>query len=185
MKRLFAAIPIPAPASDRIAALLAEVRDQRWPVRWVSETGLHLTLKFYGEVPDERVEVIAEAVGFAVQGTGTLPLALEGVGAFPSLERARVVWVGVEPAPALELLQDRIERGAEPLGFAPEGVPFRPHVTLGRVREGERLPPAAVRRLAALELAEPFVADALVLYESRLDRRRPEYHAVRTYRLAS
>jgi 2'-5' RNA ligase len=185
MKRLFAAIPIPAPASDRIAALLAEVRGLRWPVRWVPETGLHLTLKFYGEVADDRVDVIAEAVEFAVRGTGALPLALEGVGAFPSFERAGVVWVGVAPAPGLELLQDRIERGSDPLGFAPEGVPFRPHVTLGRVREGERLPAAAIERLGALDLAEAFLADTAILYESRLDRRHPEYHAVRTFRLAS
>jgi 2'-5' RNA ligase len=169
---------------ERLAELLRELRERDWPVRWVGEAGIHVTLKFYGEVPDERADAIAESIGFAVDGVTPLAMALDGLGAFPAWERARVVWAGLQAPTALELLQDRIERGADALGFPPEGVTFRPHVTLGRVREGERLPAAALDALRARELAGEFVADEVVLFQSRLGGRTPDYLPVRTFPLA-
>lgn len=185
MIRLFAALPIPAPARDRVAALLRELRERPWPVRWVSDAGIHLTLKFYGEVADERVEAIAESIGFAVVGMAPLPLALGGLGAFPTWDRARVLWAGVEAPPALELLQDRVERSAEALGFPVEGAPYRPHVTLGRVKEGERLVPAAIAALRDRVLEGAFSVDEVTLFESRLGARSPEYVSVRTFPLTA
>ncbi|MFI5234932.1 MAG: RNA 2',3'-cyclic phosphodiesterase [Gemmatimonadales bacterium] len=181
--RLFAAIPASAPARDQVTRLLRELRDLRWPVRWVAEEGIHLTLKFYGEVAVERLDAIAESIGFAIRGTGPLALGLSGLGGFPSMERARVVWAAVEAPPALELLQDRIERHAEALGFPLEGATFRPHITLGRVREGEHLRPEVVARLHATALAGDFTADRVVLYESRLGERGPAYVAMHTFPL--
>ena len=105
-----------------------------------------MTLKFFGEVASERLDVITEALRFAAAGAGPLALRLGELGAFPSRSRPRILWVGVEAPPSLELLQDRIERGCEAIGFPPEGAPFQPHVTLGRVREGQRLPPRGLGR---------------------------------------
>ncbi len=140
LMRLFAAVPIPEPAREQILKLLGKLREAGWPVRWVHDEGLHMTLKFFGEVAPERLDVIAEALRFAAHGAETLALELGELGAFPSRNRPRVLWVGVQAPAALELLQDRIERGCEAIGFPPEGAPFQPHVTLGRVREGQRLP---------------------------------------------
>ena len=75
-------------AARKIIALLGRLRDGDWPVRWVHDEGLHLTLKFFGEVAPERLDVIEEAVRFAGQGTGPLDLRLDGLGAFPSLAAA-------------------------------------------------------------------------------------------------
>ncbi len=183
--RLFAAVPIPAPARVEIARLLARLREPGWPLRLVHDQGLHLTVKFFGEVAPARLEVIEEAVRSAVPGTGTLSLRLAEVGAFPSFRRPRVVWVGLDFPPALELLQDRLERLAEAIGFAPEGIPFRPHVTLGRVREGERLPPGALDSLAGTYEPVPFLASELVLYESVLGRGGPHYEPRLTLDLAA
>ncbi|HWB42720.1 MAG TPA: RNA 2',3'-cyclic phosphodiesterase [Gemmatimonadales bacterium] len=183
--RLFAAVPITEPARGEIAKLLARLREPGWPLRLVHDHGLHLTVKFFGEVPAGRLEVIEEAVRSAVPGTGALPLRLAEIGAFPNFRRPRVVWVGLEAPPALELLQDRLERRSEAIGFAPEGNPFRPHVTLARVREGQRLPPGALESLDGAFEPVPFLASELVLYESVLGRGGPRYEPRLTLELAS
>jgi 2'-5' RNA ligase len=173
--RLFAAVPLPPPARDEVAGVLDRLREAELPVRWVAGEGLHLTLKFYGEVAPERLEVIAEAVRKAGEGGEALPLRLTELGAFPSPSRARVLWMGVEAPPALELLQDRLERRSEAIGFEPEGVPFRPHVTLGRVREGHRCRLAEVEAATGRYEQVPFLATDLVLYESVAGKGRPRY----------
>jgi 2'-5' RNA ligase len=173
--RLFAAVPIPEPARGQILDLLAHLRRGEWPVRWVHDAGLHMTLKFFGEVAPERLDVITEALRFAAAGAGPLALQLGELGAFPSRSRPRILWVGIEAPPALELLQDRIERGCEAIGFPPEGAPFQPHVTLGRVREGQRLPAHGLDDYAGKFEPVPFVAQELVLYESVLTTGGPRY----------
>jgi RNA 2',3'-cyclic 3'-phosphodiesterase len=166
--RLFAAVPVAEPAREQILKLLGKLREAGWPVRWVHDEGLHMTLKFFGEVAPERLDVIAEALRFAAHGADTQALELGELGAFPSRNRPRVLWVGVQAPAALELLQDRIERGCEAIGFPPEGAPFQPHITLGRVREGQRLPPGGLDDHADGFQRVPFEAEQLVLYESLL-----------------
>lgn len=185
MIRLFAALPVPAPARDGVVALLRELRELPWPVRWVHEEGIHLTLKFYGEVSEERLEPIAESLNFATAGTGPLGLSLGELGAFPNWDRARVLWAGIEAPPALELLQDRVERHAEALGFAIEGVAFHPHITLGRVREGERLLPPMAARLQARPLDASFSVEEVVLFESRPGASAGGYRPLRTFPLSA
>ena len=183
--RLFAAVPIPEPGRGQIARLLARLRDLKWPLRLVHDHGVHLTLKFFGEVPPGRLEVIEEVVRGAVVGTGVLPLRLAEIGAFPDPRRPRIIWVGLEAPPALELLQDRLERRAEAIGFPPEGTPFRPHVTLARVREGQRLPAGALESLADEYEPAAFLASELILYESVLGRGGLRYEPRLTMELAS
>jgi len=166
--RLFAAVPVSEPARKQILGLLGKLREAGWPVRWVHDEGLHMSLKFFGEVAPERLDVIAEALRFAAHGADPLALELGELGAFPSRNRPRVLWVGVQAPAALELLQDRIERGCEAIGFPPEGAPFQPHITLGRVREGQRLPTGGLEDHADGFERVPFLAQQLVLYESLL-----------------
>ncbi|MEP7177163.1 MAG: RNA 2',3'-cyclic phosphodiesterase [Gemmatimonadales bacterium] len=183
--RLFAGIPIVDDARREIVALLARLRESGWPVRWVHEEGLHLTLKFYGEVAPERLDVIEETVRFASEGAGLLALRLDDLGAFPSLARPRVLYAGIDGPSALELLHERLERGSEAIGFPPEGTPFRPHVTLGRVREGHRCPPGGMDEYGDGYARAAFVGGQLVLYESVLTTRGPRYEARLTLDLAS
>jgi 2'-5' RNA ligase len=183
--RLFAAVPVAEPARTEILALLARLRAAEWPVRWVQNEGLHLTLKFFGEVASERLEVIEEAVRIAGQDLGALSLTLGDLGAFPSESRPRVLWIGLEGTPALELLQDRLERAGEAIGFPPEGAPFQPHVTLGRVREGQRCPSHGLDQYQAEYQRVPFVGSQLGLYESVLTTRGPRYEARLTLELGA
>jgi len=175
--RLFVAVPVADPAREQILRLLGQLRSANWPVRWVHDEGLHMTLKFFGEVGAERLDVIAEALRFAASDAGMLALQLGDLGAFPSANRPRVLWVGVNAPPGLELLQDRVESGCEAIGFPPEGAPFQPHVTLGRVREGQRLPAGGLEQHATAFESVPFVGRELVLYESVLTTSGPRYEA--------
>jgi 2'-5' RNA ligase len=106
-----------------------------------------------------------------------LEMRLTAGGAFPSRERPRVLRLEVEAGPELELLQDRLETEGAEMGFPPEGRPFRPHITLGRVREGHRLPPGAMDELESVAHGSAFVADRVVLFESRLTPAGPVYGA--------
>jgi 2'-5' RNA ligase len=178
--RLFVAVPLPPPALEEAGGLLRSLRAHEWPVRWVRDDGLHITLKFFGEVTSDRLEAIEELLQFATAGMPPIELALSGGGAFPSSERPRVLRLEITAGGDLELLQDRMERGGEQIGFAPEGRPFRPHITLGRVREGHRLPAGAMREVAELPAGAPFLADQVILFESRQTSAGPAY----TVRLA-
>jgi 2'-5' RNA ligase len=175
--RLFAAVPVPDPAREQILKLLSRLREGGWPVRWVNDEGLHMTLKFFGEVASDRLDVIGEALRYAADGAGIQSLKLGELGAFPTRSRPRILWVGVDGPPTLELLQDRIERGSEAIGFPPEGAPFKPHVTLGRVREGQRLPPGGLDDYADGFEQVPFLAHELVLFESLLTTSGPRYES--------
>lgn len=173
--RLFIALPLPAGPEAEIAAILSSLKAKDWPVRWVRPAGLHLTLKFFGEVTSDRVDAIVEMLAFATAGMRPLTLRLAGGGVLPSPRQPRVLHCPVDADSALELLQDRIERGADRLGFPPEGRPFRPHITLGRVREGHRLPAGWLSDLERVPAGESFLAERVVLFESRITPEGPEY----------
>lgn len=167
--RLFIAVPFPPELRRAIHEAAAPLRAAGLPVRWVDPDGVHVTLKFLGEVAPDRLSEIIAALERACAGVRAFPLAVGGFGAFPTAERARVVWVGCEAAPPLELLQHGIERAFAELGFPIEGRPFRPHATLGRARGDAR---GGVRgladRLAALTFEDTVPVTSVTLMESTL-----------------
>jgi len=105
-------------------------------VRWVHVEGIHLTLKFLGDTPVEKVERVKAALVQAAEEVGPFRLAAKGLGCFPNMRQPRVVWVGVEePLGALSRLQKAVEAHVGPLGFPAEQRAFSPHLTLGRVQQ--------------------------------------------------
>lgn len=152
--RLFIALNFPDETRRALHDASAALRDAvPRGVSWVRPDGLHLTLKFLGEVEEARVAEVAAALGRVAAAHAPVRLVVAGVGAFPSLARPRVVWAGVDPTPRLELLQHDVEAACAELGFEVEGRAFRPHVTLGRVRPGTRASDARVESLRALAAA--------------------------------
>jgi len=166
--RLFVALPVPRAAQQAIGDLIKTFAVPESPVRWVREEGLHLTLKFFGEVDEARVPEISTALGRTTTGMSQLPVTANEVNGFPALDRARVVWIGLEAPPALELLAHRVEQECEALGFPGEARVFHPHITLGRVKDGARLDRFSARRLSTLRPSIPFVLDSMVLFASKL-----------------
>lgn len=141
--RLFIAIPLPAHVTAALGAISAGVRrSAAHPVTWVAPERIHLTLQFLGEVEAQKslplsaqLSAAYNAWQTALPAQGPLSLALATVGAFPSLQRPQTIWVGVKGATgALGQLQAQVTAATEQLGFQREARPFRPHLTLGRVR---------------------------------------------------
>lgn len=172
--RLFVALELP----DSILAALEDVQSKlqgKLParaVRWVRGEGIHLTLKFLGETPATQCEAITDAVRAACAGHRSLTLRAAGLGCFPNPGRPRVVWVGLAgDLDRLARLQQAVEAALEPLGFRPEGRPFSPHLTLGRVKDASPADVKAVGRViegTTLGTLGEWTADAVSLMRSEL-----------------
>lgn len=134
--RLFLALNLPEAVRDAAHAAHAPLRDAAPAVGWTTPDKLHLTVKFIGERPPEAVDALAAAAARAAARHAPVVLGLANFGAFPNRRRPRVLWLGVRPDPRLELLHHDVELACAELGLSVEGRPFRPHVTLGRVRPG-------------------------------------------------
>ena len=136
--RSFIAIELPEEAKEGLARLRKELeRDEHKFVKWVDPRGVHLTLKFLGNIPSKRVTEITEAIEGAKQGISPFHLEISGLGAFPSLRQARVFWVGIGgELDKLSRLQQNIDSAFAALGFAKEERSFVPHLTLARIRQG-------------------------------------------------
>ena len=146
--RLFVAVNLPAEARESAARAVSPLVKAALPVKWTGGDGIHITLKFLGEVDEALAGPIGAALTAAVAGVKPFELALGGFGAFPDLSRPRVLWFGVERHPALELLANYVEKAVGPFGFSPELRPFQPHLTMGRAKREAR--PAAFRSLGDL-----------------------------------
>ena len=104
--------------------------------RWVAPESIHLTLKFLGNVPTDKLPAIIQAIEDTVRDTPEFTLGLGECGCFPNVRRPQVIWVGLTGD--LKILDDlvkRLETSLARLGFKPEGRPFTPHLTLARMRD--------------------------------------------------
>ena len=134
--RSFVAIELEEELREELAQIQESLRRRgiAEQVRWVKPQGIHLTLKFLGDVPANRIEEIGLAVTRGSEGVEPFTISLDGLGCFPTASRPNVVWVGVrEGTGTLARLQTAIEDRLSVLGYAPERRKFAPHLTLGRV----------------------------------------------------
>lgn len=180
------AVNLPAEVRDAVWAAAEPARRGSPPVRWVGSDGIHVTLKFLGEVAEDRLDEVRAALGRAARGIRPFTLELADGGVFPGPTRPRVFWAGIVPEPQLELLQHAVEQEIAPLGFPTEARAFRPHVTLGRAERDAA--PGDLRRAAERLAAAAFSGSALVesvdLMRSTLSPRGAAYAVVHRERLA-
>lgn len=177
--RLFVAIAIPEGHRRALAARLAGAAARGPRARWERPEKLHLTLRFLGEVDAGRVEALAAALRAAVAPLAPFAARLASAGAFPSVRRARVLWLGVEAGHPLARLWAAVDEACRPFAERPEERAFHPHLTLARCD-----PPwdeRAVERFAAALGAPapaPFAVAAVSLVESRLGPGGSRYREV-------
>lgn len=170
--RLFVAVQPSPEARAHAAAAVAAARTQHpdSALRWIPAERWHLTLAFYGEVPDDKVPGTVDMVGRRVRGTRALRLALRGAGHFSR----RALWLGVDGEVA------GLKRLARAVTF--ERRPYRPHLTVARLRgEAEEAARAAAAALASYE-GPPWRADEVHLVRSRLGP-HPSYDDVAAWAL--
>jgi 2'-5' RNA ligase len=173
--RLFIACELPDEAREALAAVQRLLQERGADgLRWVRPEGIHLTLKFLGEVPARRLEAIERVLARAVREPVRFSVQMAKLGSFGGSTGLRVVWLGLEgEVEGLARLAARVDAALEPLGFARERRPFAAHLTLARVKEGAS--PQDRRRLfdliRSLELSPlpALTLDVVSLMQSTLE----------------
>jgi RNA 2',3'-cyclic 3'-phosphodiesterase len=177
--RTFIAVPLPEKVRSELLAAGTALSVQLPDVRWSRKVeNLHVTIKFLGQVAEERIEAVGEALGRAVRGMPRFEVDVRGMGAFPSPRRASVIWVGVTAeGDQLARIASAVEAMAAELGVGERqdqktDRPFRAHVTVGRAPQKSKAGVDARAALAPLtDRAFGRVAvEELHLYESQLGR---------------
>lgn len=139
--RVFIAVPLDPELRDAAAGLKRHLDAAADMLRWVPPGNLHFTLKFLGEIAEQRLAKVTEAARDVARRTAPFTISLTGAGAFPSMRRPQVVWVGVgEGAEALIALARGLDRALHRLKFPRERRPFRPHLTVARAKHARPLP---------------------------------------------
>ena len=173
--RSFLAIELPEPLRTRLGELQRELQQAGIRARYTRPEAVHLTLKFLGEIDPDQIPGLEERLRPLAARCPPLALEARGLGAFPDLRRPRVLWIGVRAPEGLMRLQSEIEVAMEGEGFAKEERPFHPHLTLAREPDPraaatlERFTQAGERELGR------FTAEALILFESELQKGGARY----------
>jgi RNA 2',3'-cyclic 3'-phosphodiesterase len=180
--RCFIAIDLPqnvrAALTEQQTAFRAALARHGADVRWTRPEGIHLTLKFLGEVSELLVGQVTESLS-ALDGLEKFPVEIKGFGFFPGARHPKVFWAGVEAPPALAELAARVEAAMESLGFPPEHRAFAPHLTLARFKSPR--PQPELEKLAEQRGASSlgrFEVSEFFLFESKLSPHGAEYRKV-------
>lgn len=186
--RLFVAVELPRFVREALERFQESLCDSLPNVHWVKGGGLHVTLQFLGDTDETLVKEISAALATAGSGRhAPFEAACGGLGVFPNVKRARVVWAGIEKGGRfIEALALDIKKALRPLGFRPERGRFIPHVTLGRIRGGER--PDVLESEMDAHRGETFGAfrvESFTLFESHLRPEGAEYAALGRFPLRS
>ena len=179
--RAFIAVDLPEPIRAALRQKQASFRSVSPDARWTNPEGIHLTLKFLGQISDAKVKEVSQSL----RNLGRFErftVGLKGFGFFPDSRRPRVFWAGVEAPANLVQLVEQVEDAMQRIGFAREDRTFRPHLTLARFRVPQAQP--ALQSLLAqqteLELGS-FEVSEFFLFESKLSPKGAEYRKVEKF----
>jgi 2'-5' RNA ligase len=187
--RSFVAIELPEGLKDELVELSERLKSGGHSgVRWVDPRGIHLTLKFLGNVAMDRLDAITKVLTEAARGISPFRLEVGGLGVFPNPRRVRVAWVGMHgDTDKLQQLQQRVESCLVPLGFAAESRQFTPHLTLARVRDQasseERQKFGQVIEGTDFKARHKIEVNTLSLMRSQLTRQGAIYSRISSVRL--
>lgn len=184
--RVFVALPIPEPVVLFLEQVQAQLQSSAMRIRWLATKNIHLTLTFIGDIDPSRVSVVAGQMDAAARRFPSFSLVARGVGVFPNLRKARVLWVGLAgDLDRLKLLQAGLESSLVSVGFNKASQRFRAHLTIGRTRQriDVRTIGAALEPLKNIA-SDSFRVDRLTLFKSILKPTGAEYTPLHTTHLA-
>lgn len=174
--RLFIALPLPSEIEESLGKLIFVLKQKGRHVKWVAPKNIHLTAKFLGEVDEDKIPVIMEIVKKTGSKYSVVDCLVDKIGAFPNLVRPRIIWAGFSGGiETLESIVTDLEDETEKLGFPREGKRFKPHITLGRVKENYGLGDMIDYIKSYQVVPENMRLDNLVLFKSTLTPRGPIY----------
>ena len=187
--RSFIAIELPEGVKTGLTRLQNQLKAANHsPVKWINPGSIHLTLKFLGDVPVDKINSITRALETATREIPPFQLEVKDLGVFPNLNKVRVVWVGVSgDITRLGQLQQRIESNLAILDFTPETRAFTPHLTLARLREqaspDERQNFGQLIGNTKFESVYKFRVDSISLMRSQLTREGAIYSRLSSAKL--
>jgi len=167
--RLFTGLDLPSEVAGALDILLERLRPTA-RIKWSPPANLHITIRFIGAWPEERLPNLLSALG-GLPSHPPIPIHIRQVGFFPNPHAPRIFWAGVEAAPGLAALASETDLALQPLGLKPEGRPFNPHLTLARIKETVPLQQLreTISALPSLDFGS-FSADRFFLYQSQPGR---------------
>jgi RNA 2',3'-cyclic 3'-phosphodiesterase len=171
--RLFVGVDLPEEIVDHLAGLIENLRAVAH-IAWSTAANLHITTKFIGWWPDERLDAVKTALA-ALPPRAPIPIHIRGLGFFPNARSPRVFWCGIE-APGLDALASETDRATATLGIETEKRAFSPHLTLARIKEPTNLRPLhdAIAHLQSTDFGKT-EARRFFLYQSHLSPKGSVY----------
>lgn len=170
MTRAFIALKLPAQVIAALSDLQSALKKQGLKLRWVQPANIHLTLKFLGDVSAEQLQAVKSVIQELSGSQTAFTLESKGLGVFPSVKKARVLWSGIHgDVDRLGVLKSELERALAGIGFVPDNRIFKGHLTLGRVKgriDGKTLA-SAIAACGAFT-SSPWAVEHLVLFKSDL-----------------
>jgi len=183
MVRTFIALVIPEDWKEFLGRVEGDLAARMTGLSWVKPGNMHITVRFLGDLGEDGVRRAGEAARRGAEGHATFPAGLGPLGAFPSLRRPRVLWTGLAEGAenAIALARD-VNRSLTRAGFGPADKPFKPHITLARVREHAQ-GVEAFERYVTPAFPEVAAFDRIVVMKSDLHPAGARYTALEEIRL--
>jgi len=170
MMRTFIAFKLPEEVTASLGELQTALKQQGLKLRWVRPDNIHLTLKFLGDISTEEIPAVKRVIRAVSQKQTVFSLEAKGLGVFPTVKKARVLWSGIHgDVKRLRDLQSNLDRALADIGFEPEKRAFRGHLTLGRIKgriDGRTLV-SAISRFGSFA-SPPLTTERLILFKSDL-----------------
>jgi 2'-5' RNA ligase len=183
--RSFLAVELPEKIQRKIEEVQNDLRSSHADVRWVSPEKIHLTLKFFGNIDESKIDSVVKSVEGPIRTISPFSLKVRGMGAFPHFKNPRVIWMGlVDGKEVLISFQKKLETEFEKIGFESEERPFHPHLTLGRVKSnrGREELVSRMEKYGEVEFGD-LPVERVVLFKSDLRPSGPIYTALREIKL--
>jgi len=168
--RAFIAVEIDQPHKQKLSDLITHFKKSDADIKWVTENQMHLTLKFLGNIEQEKTQEISDILKGIADSSNSFDIQFSGIGAFPNLKRPRIVWIGIEKgSELLKLLNSKIEYGLEKIGFEKEKREYKTHLTLGRVKSLKNIKElTSLIDKTTLGFQDKIKIDKLTLFQSTL-----------------
>jgi 2'-5' RNA ligase len=179
--RVFVGIGFTKEAQNGVMKVLKMLEKKHWLVKWEPIEKLHITLVYLGDIDEEQLSNVIEAVKIASKQVTEFTISFKGLGSFPTLLLPLVVWLGLKgDLKSLALLKKEIQKALRSANFPFDEKPFRPHVTLGRVEKSARRKirlemGKEIGKLREMDIPQKLRVDGLCVFESVVGKAGPEY----------
>ncbi len=181
--RAFIAIDLPQILKEKIAKIEDNLKACGLEAKWVNPKNLHLTLKFLGEVKEEKLEKVKESIETAAKNFIAFKANLKSFGFFPNQERPRVFFISSDNEEKLKKIALDLEEKLEKAGFPREGR-FKSHLTLARLKNTSNIS-CFIKKLEGVTVNETFPIDKIILFKSTLTKDGSIYEKVSTSSLTA